>query len=104
MAQSKELTKFYQEYALWLEEGAPDKLPFWRQFGLCGNYKQHLLDGDLDNVDEHLNELTNQFEEANLMFLFPFNISGDDYNYESDNGVHHLNEKRIAWVHQHMKG
>jgi hypothetical protein len=35
--QSKALTKFYQAYLAWLDEGAPAYKPFSQRSGLCSN-------------------------------------------------------------------
>lgn len=100
--QSKELTKFYKEYALWLDEGAPNQLPFWRQNGLCAS----LADMDWPNeiymrVKDEMNQ---QFVNAHLYMVYPFNGSSASFYKEACSKTLHLNKKRIDWVLNHMKG
>lgn len=100
--QSKELTKFYQEYALWLDEGAPNRIPFWKIHGLCASL------ADMDWPDEIYmrvkDEMKQQFFNARLSMVYPFNKGYEDFDNEAKFRTIHLNQKRIQWVLDHMKG
>lgn len=94
--QSELLTQFYQAYLAWVEDGAPIINPnFKRRYGLCANVC------DWAPACNLVDEMTDQFEAAELNLLYPFNDYGADYKQDSKSRTHHLNEKRIQWVRDH---
>lgn len=95
--QSVGLTEFYRAYKKWLDEGSPDKRPFWRSCGLCGNIEVTYL----SSAWEVENELSEQFAEEGLCGSFPFGAG--TYKKEQASGEQHLNPLRIKWVEDHLK-
>lgn len=87
------LQQFYNDYATWLDAGAPDGWPFSRKVGLCGSVTQHPY---------HLPrwKIKKQLKEAGLDELYPF---GGEYRFEIDfdNATMHTNPERIKWVKDH---
>lgn len=98
MPQSKELTEFYQAYAKWLDEGAPNWEPFRRDCGLCLNLYKYTQEEELLNrLDK---ELWQQFEDAGLNVYLPFNIK-TSYRDEKRTQTCFENPLRIKWVRDH---
>ena len=98
MAQSKELTQFYQ---WWLEESQKDDpIESVKSYGLCYNLYSycgiHNLDGYCLNC-----EMTNQFRKEGLCGIYPFN-SDNSYSEEVFSDSCHLNPKRVQWVKDHL--
>lgn len=89
------LQQFYNDYAAWLDAGAPEGRPFDRGYGLCHNL------GKFADRDAHI-EMTRQFEAAGLDIDYPFT---GRYQFETDfdNETMHLNPKRIQWVKDHAQ-
>lgn len=94
--QNKTLQQFYNDYAAWLDAGAPEGQPFVRSQGLCIN----LWDWSEHNVNLDI-ELSNQFKDAGLDEDYPFNVNGNDHHRETDSELMHLNPLRIKWVKDH---
>lgn len=84
------LQKFYNDYAAWLDKGAPEGQPFSRRMGLCSQAMK-------PQYDVPINELKKQFLQAGLDPKFPF---GGTHRFDMDleNATMHLNPKRIKWV------
>lgn len=100
---SPELKEFYKSYQEWLDDGAPQALPYLRETGLCGNMEIYAR---AEKINEHdiFMEMVEQFLEANLSRCTPFNNgSMDSYWDERAAGAMHLNEERIQWVRDHAK-
>lgn len=94
---NKTLKEFYQAYAAWLDAGAPDGQPFYRNVGLCHSLGK--FGGDRDAYIE----MGRQFEAAGLDYKYPFNNSQGDYYDMSGLYSHHLNPLRVQWVKNHAK-
>ena len=97
--QSEGLTKFYNAYLAWLEAGAETD-QFTRRDGLCINIIDYF---DCEKPPE-LDEIHNQFREAGLCAILPFNKeSNGDVSYYGEiyDASAHLNQKRIDWVKEH---
>lgn len=108
LKQSKELTKFYNQYNAWLEAGANTD-QFSKAVGLCSNLDSWAYHLHNRNQREALiAELQTQFVEAGLDDLLPFNgmfnKAGRFYSDEVRCHETHLNPKRIAWVKEHING
>jgi len=99
MAQSEELTEFYTSYLAWLEEGAPAE-PFSRQEGLCWCLNYFAVHCDYD-AEKLLDEMCDQFREADLSVRYPFHRDGSEFSNERTLAACHLNPKRIQWVKEH---
>lgn len=107
MAQSDELTAFYQAYLAWLNADAPDTnavgtnpYGFAQGSGLCANLRyfcEHY--GSHSNVFQV--EMGMQFTEAGLNPRFPFNPNPDDFYREVYKSTCHINPKRVQWVNNH---
>ena len=97
--QSQELTNFYKAYVSWIDEGAPDQLPFWRRFGLCSS----LIDFNDKIADKLHKEMVKQFVDSGLSSIYPF---GNYLRFSSDTlkETQHLNTKREEWARNHAKG
>ena len=112
MAQSDELTAFYQAYLAWLNAGAPETnvfdtnahgtnvYGFARGSGLCANLRYFC-----EHYESHSNdfqiEMAMQFTEAGLSPRFPFNPNPDDFYKEVYKSTCHINPKRVQWVNDH---
>lgn len=89
------LQQFYNDYAAWLDAGAPEDRRFYRGYGLCDNlYSQPYCNIYL------MNEMKGQFKTAGLDIHYPFGGS-EVFEYETDNLTFHLNPSRIQWVKDH---
>lgn len=89
------LQDFYNDYAAWLDKGAPHKQPFYRDAGLCYNLGR--FGGDRDAYIE----MGRQFEAAGLDYMYPFNDDNDDYLSHTRQQDHYINPLRIQWVKDH---
>ena len=100
--QSEELTALYKEYLKWLEQGAPDKEPFFRDAGLCHNLiiRAFIVDGNEAAMRVSV-ELRSQLYAAFASPTYPFNADSRDYLNEANSKKCHLNPKRIKWVRDH---
>ena len=92
----KTLKDFYQEYAAWIDAGAPNARPFYRSAGLC--YNLQLFTDDYSTL---FHEMLSQFKSEGLDKHYPFNIGEEDYQYSSNKRNQHLNSRRIEWVRNH---
>lgn len=93
----KTLQDFYDSYAQWLKDDAPEGNPFFRACGLCSNL---YFFGGCD--DDLCYEMSQQFLEADLSDEYPFNGDWDNYVDEINRGETHLNEARRKWVFDHV--
>lgn len=91
---SEQLKAFYKAYAAWLDAGAPEGKPFHRRKGLCFS-----LDEWSDCNFGLSNEMMNQFYEAELHPVYPFDGGGGDKFRACENK--YLNPARVAWVRKH---
>ena len=110
MQQSNLLTQFYQAYAAWLDDGALDNVVFSRAHGLCTNLMRWctVTDQEIRILRDLHRELGDQFFQARMSELVPFNKDIVHYHIEQGDGglrqaACHLNRKRIEWVMQHAK-
>jgi hypothetical protein len=104
--QSTELTQFYQAYLEWLETGCPPHPVFFKGFGLCRCLVDFMIGVHSYSRESAVivfkRELQQQFQEAGLDYLFPFN-NGSRVAYidESEELLTHANPQRIQWVKEH---
>lgn len=97
MPQSEELTKFYRDYAKWVNEGAPPHDHFSTATGLCASA----------GYDPQLGiEMRAQFAQAGFPYIkgwgfLPFNMDIGHYSREAYTFTAHLNLKRLKWVRDH---
>lgn len=108
---SPELQEFYNDYAAWLDAGAPHCTPYNRRYGLC--YAIHIftrakfetLTAAAPLRQSLIVEMGNQFIKAfacddgfpELHAVYPFGNMAD-YHAQEASMTAHLNPKRIAWV------
>lgn len=87
------LQQFYNDYAAWLDAGAPEGQPFYRNLGLCASVTQY-------PYHQPRWKIKKQLEDAGLDKIYPF---GGEYQFETDfdNATMHLNPERIKWVKDH---
>lgn len=74
-------------------------IQFNNKRGLCAAAKT--MYGSNENLEKNvLQELGNQFRNAGLPRLYPFNV----YRYieHKNNGTQHLCPQRLAWVRDHI--
>ena len=102
MAQSKELTAFYNAYHNWLLDPV-EYSPFSKNEGLCSSIRRFACFNE-EHEMKLLYEIRQQFKKSGLWSVSPFHQNLDYYFQESDAGLCHLNQKRIAWVKAHLKG
>lgn len=104
--QSKELTEFYQAYATWLDDGAPEGQVFSRKDGLCDNLYEYCTSKGMRRLWAELDaEMMEQFSAAGLHSIYPFNHGRSaSYCSASNHDRHYLNPRRIAWVKAHANG
>ena len=103
---SPELQSFYNAYALWLNDGAPEihdkarvvTTTFARNVGLCTNFDRYIMDHGIRNGHLLGAEMFDQFERES----YPFG-GATLYNDEARRNVLHLNAERRAWVHKHSQ-
>lgn len=87
------LQQFYNDYAAWLDAGAPEGQPFSRGYGLCDNlYNQ--------GCHKILRELKGHFKIEGYDTAYPFGGS-EVFETETDDLTMHLNPARIKWVKDH---
>lgn len=109
---SPELQGFYNAMAKWVNAGTPynNPLNFWEGYGLCANLGNYLDARNVpnDTSDKVKKELTEQFIEACLTPLYPFNdveISkgekGRTFLSERRENVLYKNPYRLAWIYAH---
>lgn len=98
--QSEQLTQFYRSYAGWLDDGAKEGMVFYRNHGLCLNLCEWLATADMQ--DQLLGEIYDQFKDAGLCTVYPFN-ERDGFHREHREHTCYLNEARINWVRQHAE-
>ncbi|QOE32066.1 hypothetical protein CPT_Palo_007 [Rhizobium phage Palo] len=102
--QSELLTMFYNQYSLWILNGAPESItvPFSRKQGLCDNLYFFIREQEMHLRDfSACKEMTRQFELAGLNYNLPFNRSLDDLFAEGKRMECHLNRQRTQWALQH---
>jgi hypothetical protein len=105
---SPELQAFYNAYATWLNDNAPETRGadgallsmFARNIGLCTNLVlycvfSHVKHSDRGPIEA---ELFDQLERES----YPFGGS-TLYNNEARDGTSYLNAQRRAWVHKHSE-
>lgn len=97
--QSSKLTQFYRAYQAWLDAGAPQHQPFYREVGLCENLGKYLHYSEPDILDEMLE----QFRKRLKKIKYPFNKNGEDYMAEACGLKSYLNKKRLEWVKEHTQ-
>lgn len=90
------LQDFYDRYAQWLNEDAPEGNPFNRAWSLCTNL---YFFSDCD--DDVCYEMSKQFNAAGLSHDFPFNVDWEDYSKGVSCDETYLNDKRRKWVFDH---
>lgn len=101
--QSEALTRFYQAYLAWVEEGAPveNYHNFMRGYGLCVNINRYM---DSYGITQDLQEeMMQQFKAAGLSVSYPFSQC-HTYNLEKGLGTCYRNNNRMAWVRVHAQG
>lgn len=91
---SEELQSFFDAYANWLNAGAPERQPFSRARGLCGNLRLNRFES-LDIFAATDTELSNMFNAV----LYPF--GEESYCLGILKGTLHLCPKRRAFVFAH---
>jgi hypothetical protein len=103
---SPELQAFYNAYATWLNNGAPEThnsmrmvtSTFTRNLGLCSNFDRYMMDHGIRSAEIHAAEMFEQLERESYPFGGPY-----IYNDEARTNVSHLNNDRRAWVHKHSQ-
>jgi len=88
---SPELRAFLADWLAWVERGAPNDAPYWRDDGLCDSaYRQF---GDTPSVDLEL-LLRDLFPSS-----YPYPFGGrEGFISEFQSETMHQNPERIAWV------
>jgi hypothetical protein len=81
---SKTLYAKFQAYQTWLDDGAPDREPFLRKFGLCANFG---YGGDFDALRQSFD----------LHRVYPF-CTEAEYNMHYIHHTQHLCAARNAFV------
>ncbi len=100
--QSEVLTAFYRAY-LDFAEGKPISY-FTKSCGLCHNLFWFLQkSGKQDNYYYVLAEMEQQFMDAGLNKVYPFNNGADDYEGEKEGNNIPNNQKRLDWVRLHAQ-
>ena len=94
------LQEFYNEINEWISKGCPYSVVFATNGGLCRNLSQYLKYNNALAKSPVL-AMPEQFLDAGLEFLMPFNESPEDYRDECNNNTVFLNPKRIKWVKDH---
>lgn len=97
--QSEGLTAFYQTYAKWLDDEAPNNQPFCRSFGLCSAIDIFIT--DLWKQSQIKREMFQQFEAAGLHANYPFGSA--EYYRRMKEGTVYLQPARVKWVREHLK-
>lgn len=104
MKQSKTLTAFYNDLNEWINSDFPlCDYPFIDSVGLCTNLSVWCKDKYLsDSLKQSLVvELHEQFNDAGLDILTPFNANFGSYSQETKTDNIFKNPKRIAWIKNH---
>lgn len=102
--QSKELTAFYKSYLDWLDVGAPHEQPYSRKYGLCSNILHYYFNSNWRNYYPIKEEMKNQFDQAGIHTIYPFEGSKYHYHDAAEHRKLHLNPARIQWVRDHAYG
>lgn len=105
MKTSESLMGFYKTYLAWIEAGAPDGEPFFRNQGLCSNLYDYAGMNPYDTIvwGNMLDEMHNQFDYKGLNHFLPFNENWDDYTKEYSAEVCFLNADRVNWVRDRVE-
>lgn len=101
---SPELQQFYNAYATWLNEGAPEDHPdFERHTGLCLMLEEWALNKGLSYSQVELlsDGLSFQFEKAGLCMHYPFGEG--NYDVCLVHCTMHLDPLRTSWVYKHAE-
>ena len=104
--QSDLMTKFYTEYLIWVNAGAPRSPIFNRGAGLCYNMQSYVRATTKDKANTYNirlsmeREMEDQFLDAGLSGIYPFG-GHDQYYRELRSSQLHLNLQRIQWVKDH---
>lgn len=85
MIVSREIYEKLKSYQAWIDAGAPQDKPYFRDFGLCCNLD---LYGKLHPYLRH----------DKLDTVTPFNRDDQSYAEEKEASRCHLNPARLAWV------
>ncbi|MFP3645166.1 hypothetical protein [Paraburkholderia sp. SIMBA_054] len=105
--QSELLTQFYRAYTAWIDDGAPERIIFHRNRGLCGNLRIWALSVGMNLLgDEYQairSEMYGQFRSRYMDGLHPFNDSLNEFNHEADTRTCHQNLQRIKWARRHAE-
>lgn len=107
---SPELQAFYNAYATWLNNGAPEThnkarivtSTFARNVGLCSNFERYMMDHGIRSAEIHATEMFEQFGGGLKRASYPFG-GPKMYENEARTNVSHLNAERRAWVHKHSQ-
>lgn len=94
------LQEFYNEINKWIKEGCHNHVAFIKSAGICHNLERYMRFSD-KRVSGIAMDMAEQFLDAGLEFLMPFNESPEDYRNECNNNTVFLNHKRIKWVKDH---
>jgi hypothetical protein len=110
MTQSTLLTQFYRAYTAWIDDGAPKRVLFRRDAGLCRNVMVWAEAIGQEGLQVRLlrDELRTQLKQAGMDMDYPFSPADAQhgphhyyYSIETNAEICHLNERRIAWVREH---
>lgn len=85
---------FLQDYLTWVDAGAPDQEPYWRQFGLCQAARMYMKS---NNLDFSLTwELELLFIQEDKDTEYPFG----HYNYitRANDKTQHEDPIRLDWI------
>lgn len=102
MSKEKTLKGYYQAYADWLDNGAPEFEPFNRGLGLCHNVDFYCGDEYLQFVGDLREEQDALFEDAELDEIYPFG-GRETFYEEMETDTSYLNKERVAWVRSHLE-
>lgn len=104
MTQSFELTKFYRAYVAWLNAGSYENSIFSKDTGLCDCLQKYFRSKNWrpSDIMGIVVEMEDQFSDAGLDFLYPFN-KGYYRLYKAEDNTKHLNPLRIKWVREHAE-
>lgn len=105
MSQSELLTRFYRAVAEQLDRDTPDAI-FHEDTGLCGNLRHwgaRILNLSQEKVTALVQEMEQQFRDAELNAMFPFNPVEGSYCDEEEAGTLYDNINRIQWIRDHAK-
>jgi hypothetical protein len=93
------LTDFYKEILKWVDTGKSE-YPFLEKTGLCSNL---IIFADKNNTTgyNYRESLYDQFHEAGLSEVYPFNEDRIEYVIECHKGAAYMNASRINWIKKH---